>query len=154
MERSTIASCFCLRLGATRAACVAHPVCFGPVPLSLPLEVFVRILRMLQGLIASHLSYHTRFFFLPCLHPCTVPHTCTGSQWNSNVRDRTTIAFCLCLCLGATLPTCVGCFVCCHFSLLTLPLEPFYACYVETRPGGQEQRSQWHGQQHCLAQKT
>ena len=24
----------------------------------------------------------------------------------------------------------------------------------ETRPGGQEQRSQWHGQQHCLAQKT
>ena len=21
----------------------------------------------------------------------------------------------------------------------------------ETRPGGQEQRSQWHGQQHCLA---
>ena len=33
-------------------------------------------------------------------------------------------------CLGATLPTCVGCFVCCRFSLLTLPLEPFYACYV------------------------
>ena len=25
---------------------------------------------------------------------------------------------------------------------------------AETRPGGQEQRSQWHGQQHCLAQKT
>ena len=73
---------------------------------------------------------HPIFFFLPCLHPCTVPHTCTGSQWNSNVRVRTTIAFCLCLCLGATLPTCVGCFVCCHFSLLTLPLEPFYACYV------------------------
>ena len=24
----------------------------------------------------------------------------------------------------------------------------------ETRPGGQEQRSQWHGQQHCLAPKT
>ena len=27
-------------------------------------------------------------------------------------------------------------------------------CAGETRPGGQEQRSQWHGQQHCLAQKT
>ena len=26
--------------------------------------------------------------------------------------------------------------------------------YTETRPSGQEQRSQWHGQQHCLAQKT
>ena len=25
---------------------------------------------------------------------------------------------------------------------------------VETRLGGQEQRSQWHGQQHCLAPKT
>ena len=24
----------------------------------------------------------------------------------------------------------------------------------ETRPSGQEQRSQWHGQQHCSAQKT
>ena len=21
-------------------------------------------------------------FFLPCFHPCTLPHTCTGSQWN------------------------------------------------------------------------
>ena len=26
--------------------------------------------------------------------------------------------------------------------------------YHESRSGGQEQRSQWHGQQHCLAQKT
>ena len=25
---------------------------------------------------------------------------------------------------------------------------------IETGPGGQEQRSQWHGQQHCLAPKT
>ena len=69
-------------------------------------------------------------FFLPCFHPCTLPQTCTGSQWNSNVRIPTTIAFCLCVGLGATLPTCVGCYVCCRFSLLTLPLEPFYACYV------------------------
>ena len=30
----------------------------------------------------------------------------------------------------------------------------FRLCYHETRPGGQEQRSQWHGQQLCLAQKT
>ena len=22
------------------------------------------------------------FFFLPCFHPCTLPHTCTSSQWN------------------------------------------------------------------------
>ena len=22
------------------------------------------------------------FFFLPCFHPCTLPQTCTGSQWN------------------------------------------------------------------------
>ena len=27
----------------------------------------------------------------------------------------------------------------------------FCHCYHETRPRGQEQRSQWHGQQHCLA---
>ena len=65
-ERSTIASCLCLCLGATRAACVARPACFGPVPLSLPLEV---LLRVLQGLIASHLSYHTRFYFF--CHACT-----------------------------------------------------------------------------------
>ena len=22
------------------------------------------------------------FFFLPCFHPCTLPQTCSGSQWN------------------------------------------------------------------------
>ena len=27
-------------------------------------------------------------------------------------------------------------------------------CYHETRPSGEEQGSQWHGQLHCLAQKT
>ena len=26
----------------------------------------------------------------------------------------------------------------------------FCLCYHETRPSGQEQRLQWHGQQHCL----
>ena len=33
-------------------------------------------------------------------------------------------------------------------------LERQAAALEETRPGGQEQRSQCHGQQHCLAQKT
>ena len=27
-------------------------------------------------------------------------------------------------------------------------------CDIETTPNCQEQRSQWHGQQHCLAKKT
>ena len=39
------------------------------MPLSLPLEVFLRVLRVLQGLIASHLSYHTRIFFFAMLPP-------------------------------------------------------------------------------------
>ena len=34
------------------------------MPLSLPLEVFLRVLRVLQGLSASHLSYHPRFYFI------------------------------------------------------------------------------------------
>ena len=58
-----MASCLCLCLGATHAACVARRARFGSVPLSLPLEVFLRALRVLQWLIASHLSYHNRFFF-------------------------------------------------------------------------------------------
>ena len=34
------------------------------------------------------------------------------------------------------------------------PLAVGHEIATETRPGGQEQRSQWHGQQHCLAPKT
>ena len=68
--------------------------------------------------------------FLPCLHRCSLPHPCTGFKWMTDVRIRMTIASCLCLCLGATLPTCVRCFECCHFLLLTLPLETLYVFYV------------------------
>ena len=65
-----MASCLCLCLGATRAACVARPACFGPVPLSLPLEVLLHVLRVLLGLSASHISYHTPVsFFVPMLAP-------------------------------------------------------------------------------------
>ena len=129
-ERITIAFYLCLCLGATHAACVAR---FGLVPLSLPLEpyAFYTFCRR-QFLHTYHpaLAFCLLVFFLVCLHPCTLPHTCTSSQWISNVRIGMTIASCLCLCLGAMLPTCVGCFACCHFPLLTFPAEPLYAFYA------------------------
>ena len=99
------------------------------MPLSLPLEVLLRVLRVLQGLSASHLSYHTRFFFamLSPVYSATHLHWFPMELKRAYSNDN-------CL-LPMRLPWCYiahvcWVFVCCRFSLLTLPLEPFYACYV------------------------
>ena len=120
-ERSTIASCLCLYLGATHAACAARPACFGPVPLSLPLEVVLRVLRVLQGLHTYHTTPNFSFFaMLAPLYSATHLHWFPMELKRVYSNDN---------CLSP-MPTCAGCFACCHFSLLTLPLELLYACYV------------------------